>query len=422
MRRAGRLLGRAVLLALCATLVGCAPSSTLSLTATELTAGHDFVERASVDADANVLAPYDFSLELMRRCSDEAAGRSVLVSPLSVLYALAMAQSGAAGETLAQMERATGMGADELVGALQAYLQISGSQDSPVSLANSIWLRDSENLSVEDDFLDACGGSLAAQVFAAPFDDSTVTDVNAWVSDKTHGMIPNVLGHLSDQAQFLLVNALAFEGAWLNPFSRELVTPETFTLEDGTERDVEMMRSLEDTYLEGELATGFAKPYEGGTYRFVGLLPNEGVTVSELLGSLDGEALSDLLVPVENTIVDVGLPKFSLGYDVELSGALRSLGITDAFDASRADFSRMGTSDVGPLFVGGVIHKTFIEVSEEGTRAAATTAVAMDGGAGPTDEEEPELRTVILDRPFVYLIVDARTGTPIFIGTLMSIE
>ena len=401
-------------------LVACQHGS--AMTATELTVGRDFAERASLDADAEALVPYDFSLELLRRCASEAPERSVLVSPLSVLHALAMAETGAAGETLAQMERATGLSVDELTGALQAYLQLSSSYDGPVSLANSVWLRDSEGLNVRDAFLETCGSRLGAQVFSAPFDDSTVSDVNAWVSDKTHGMIPSVLGDLSDQAQFLLVNALAFEGAWLNPFDRSLVSPDTFTCQDGTEQDVSMMHSLEGTYLEGKLARGFAKPYEGGDYLFVGLLPNEGVTVSDLLSSLDGEALRDLLTPVENAIVNVGLPKFTLSYDIRLSKALQSLGVTDALDASRADFSRMGTSDAGTLYIGEVLHKTFIEVGEEGTRAAAATTVVMDGATGPADERDPELHTVILDRPFVYLIVDANTMTPVFTGTLMSAE
>ena len=153
----------------------------------------------------------------------------------------------------------------------------------------------------------------------------------------------------------------------------------------------------------------------------MGLLPNKGVTVAELLEGLDGEGLGALLAPRENTVVRASLPKFTSSYEVELSGALRMLGVTDAFDAGAADFSRMGSSDAGALFIGSVLHKTFIDVDEEGTRAAAATVTAMDGGAAPI-EEEPEVKEVVLDRPFVYLIVDAHTMTPVFIGTFMSAE
>ena len=419
MGRARQLLAPVLLACLLALgIVGC--QQTLSLTATELTASVRPASEASVEM-ADATTTYDFALDLLRESTAEAPSENTLVSPLSVLYALAMAESGADGETLAQMEQATGMSVEELTDALQAYLQLSGSYDGPLSLAISVWMRDSDGLSVEDAFLEACGGKLGAQVFSAPFDDSTVADVNAWISEKTHEMIPEMLSQLPDQAQLLLANALAFEGAWEEPFDSALVTPDTFTREDGVGQDVDMMHSTESSYFENDLATGFAKPYEDHDYRFVGLLPNKGVTVAELLESLDGEGLAELLTPAENTVVRVSLPTFTSGYDVELSSVLRALGVTDAFDAEAADFSRMGSSDAGPLFIGSVLHKTFIEVDEEGTRAAAATVTTMDGAAAPI-EEEPEVKTVVLDRPFVYLIVDAHTMTPVFTGTLMSAE
>lgn len=393
-------------------LAGCAGSS--NLTATELTAGTSPASSGSLEVGEGS-DTYDFALGLLRESADE---KNTLVSPLSVLSALAMAESGASGETLAQMEQATGMGADELTDMLQAYGALAG--DGPLRTANSVWLRDSGGLSVEDDFLVTCGERLGAQVFSAPFDDSTVADVNAWVSEKTDEMIPQMLSQISDSAQVLLVNALAFDGGWEDPFDSALVSPDTFTCEDGTEQDVTMMHSAEDSYLESELATGFVKPYEGYDYAFVGLLPAEGVSVEELLASLDGDALEELLTPVAGAAAEIGLPKFTSSYEAELTDALRSLGMTDAFDATRADFSRMGTSEQGPLYVGSVLHKTFVDVNEEGTRAAAATTVSMDGAAAPGGPIE--YHEVILDRPFVYLIVDLRCDLPVFIGTYMGAE
>ena len=392
-------------------LAGCGGSS---LTATELTAGTRSARAGSLDVDEGSNT-YDIALDLLRESADE---KNALVPPLSVLSALAMAENGADGETLAQMERVTGMGADELTDLLQAYGTLV--DDGPLSVANSIWLRDSDGLSVEDGFLETCGGHLGAQVFSAPFDDSTVADVNAWVSEKTNEMIPEMLNQISNDAQVLLVNALAFEGGWEDPFDSALVSPDTFTCEDGTEQDVTMMHSAEGSYLESELATGFVKPYEGYDYAFVGLLPAEGVSVGELLASLDGDALEELLTPVAGAGAEIGLPKFTASYEAELADALRELGMTDAFDAELADFSRMGSSEQGPLYVGGVLHKTFVDVNEEGTRAAAATTVSMDGAAAPGGPVE--YHEVILDRPFVYLIMDLRCDLPVFVGTYMGAE
>lgn len=392
-------------------LAGCGGSS---LTATELTAGMRPANAASLEVGEGSQT-YDFALDLLR---ENAGEKNALVSPLSVLSALALAENGAGGETLTQMEQATNMEADELTDLLQAYGALT--ENGPLGVANSVWLRDTGGLTVEDDFLATCSERLGAQVFSAPFDDSTVDDVNAWVSEKTDGMIPHMLSQLSDGAQVLLVNALAFEGGWEDPFDSALVSPDTFTCEDGTEQDVQMMHSAEDGYLEGELATGFIKPYEGYDYAFVGLLPAEGVSVDALLASLDDDALEELLTPVEGAAAEVGLPKFTASHEADLTGALRSLGMTDAFDAARADFSRIGSSEQGPLYVGGVLHKTFIDVNEEGTRAAAATTVTMDGGAAPGDPVE--YHEVILDRPFVYLIVDLRCGLPVFVGTYMGTE
>ena len=390
-------------------LAGCGGSG---LTATELTAGTRPASTSAPEVDESS-GTYDFALGLLRQ---SAGSESVLVSPLSVLSALAMAEIGADGETLAQMERVTGMGATELTGLLQAYGALA--DDGPLSVANSIWLRDSDGLTVQDDFLETCGERLGAQVFSAPFDDSTVDDVNAWISEKTHEMIPQMLNQLSDDAQLLLVNALAFEGGWEEPFDSELTSPDTFTCEDGAEQDVTMMHATENDYLESELATGFIKPYEGYDYAFVGLLPAEGTTVDELLASLDGRALEELLTPVTGAGAEIGLPEFTASYETDLTDALQALGMTDAFDPDLADFSRMGASDKGPLSVSGVLHKTFIDVNEEGTRAAAATVIGMDSAAGPGDPIE--YHEVILDRPFVYLIMDLRTGLPVFAGTYMG--
>lgn len=434
MGRLAKALARVALIALCVALAGCAPSS-LGLTATELTAHGDLATDGSpiydtlADPTAEA-AVYDFSARLFRECVRQDSGDNVFVSPLSVLYALALAENGAAGQTLAQLEATTGMSAGQLTDYLNAYARRAAGEDPldtgvsgdalELSLANSVWLRDSEGLVVGDEFLAACGERLGAQAYRAAFDQSTVDDVNAWVSDRTHGMIPELLSQIPASAQLCLINALAFEGTWEEPYDEEgSIEPDVFTTEEGVEQDVRMMRSREQSYLENDLATGFVKPYENYNYAFVGILPNEGVTVGELLESLDGTALCELLTPVEYASVDAGLPMFTSTYQAELSDILRALGVTDAFEAEVADFSPMGESDDGPLYVSQVIHKTYVDVNEEGTRAAAVTSVGMDGASGTPDN--PVVNEVILDRPFVYLIVDQQTMTPVFMGVAESI-
>lgn len=390
-------------------------------TATELTSGRALAEQGSVEPEPASLDTYDFSLDLLRACATEEPDENTLLSPLSVLYALSMVENGASGETLAQIEAATGMSADVLSSTLQSRAVRAADSGSQLSLANSVWLRDSDGLRVSDDYLDACATSLGAQAYAAPFDETTADDINGWVSNHTHDMIPSIVEDIPDEAQLYLVNALAFEAPWQDPYNPAFTEPDTFTCEDGTTQDVDMMLSMERSYLEGEQATGFVRPYEGYEYGFVGLLPNEGVTVSDLLASLDGASLQALLEPRPNTVADVGLPRFTVTYGNELSEELASLGVTDVFDQERADLTRMGTSDNGPLYASAVLHKTFIDVNEEGTSAAATTVVEVGEGAAAQDES-PEVREVVCDRPFVYLIVDYATMTPVFIGTVMSVE
>lgn len=409
----------AVLLGLClvAALTGCtAPAA--DAPAHETSAEEQAaLEELSADEDSSAAAR-DFAARLLSRCVDEDPDRSTLVSPLSTLYALALLENGAEGETLAQLEEATGITCEELTSYLSAYAVLAA--EGPLELANSVWLRDDDGLKVSDDFLEVCEQELGAQAFLEPFDDGTAEAINSWVSEGTHGMIPSIVDHVSESAMLYLVNALAFEGVWEEPYEDAFVQDDTFTCEDGAVKDVQMMLSSEDAYYESDLATGFSRPYEGG-YSFVALLPREGVTAAELVASLDGKTLDELLTPVANTVVDAHLPKFTNTYDNELRDELRALGVEDTFDAARADLTPMGAGPTGPLYVSQVLHRTYIDVNEEGTRAAAATAVApADGGAAPTDE--PEVREVRLDRPFVYLIVDDRTGTPVLLGTYMGTE
>lgn len=422
----------------CEALAPTSPGSAKSSPARELTA--DVAEDSSPSGaydlttvltdDANREAAYGFAVGLLRE-SLTASDGDVLTSPLSALYALALAANGASGQTRSQMEGAFGMTTDVLTDYLAAYSRrlagkplASGLEaDDPLNLksANSVWVRDVEGLQVSKDWLATCRGRLGAQAFAAPFDSSTVEDVNSWVSDKTDGMIPRLMDQVSPDAMVYLVNALAFNDAWDEPFERDATKTADFTCEDGTVLSVPMMRSHEDIYLANEVAEGFVKRYENGDFAFVGVLPREGHTVGDVVASLDGASLASLaLTGVANTEVDIGLPRFTINWEAGLEEQLRALGVTDAFDVDRADFTPMGTTGDGSLFIGGVIQKTYVDVSEEGTRAAAATSVGVSGSSAP-GSEDPEVKTVILNRPFIYLIVDWQYGTPLFAGVAQRV-
>ena len=344
-----------------------------------------------------------------------AEGENPLLSPLSILYALAMTENGAAGETLAEMETLLGRPVEELNAALGAYLagKSEGIQGT-LHLANGIWLREREDFTVEPDFLQVNADCYQAGIYAAPFTDATLRDINAFVKEHTDGMIDGILSELPPDAVMVLVNALAFQAEWLDQYEDYQVQDWDFTLADGSVTPVSLMRDTEHRYLETENATGFLKPYQGGRYAFLALLPNQGVTVAELLSSLTPSGLRDLAANPQSCEVRTGLPKFELSCNADLTGLLAQLGMESAFDPQTADFSCLGAVEGENLFLGQVLHRTFISVGEKGTRAGAATSVIMNATSAMPVEQPKE---VILDRPFLYAIWDVEAGMPIFLGT-----
>ena len=372
------------------------------------------------DMDAGAAAAADFGVRLFKTGMEE--GENTLISPLSVLYALAMTANGADGETLAQMEQVLGMDVNNLNSYMFAYLDLlPETKDYKMSLANSIWFKDDPNFAVEQSFLQTNADYYGAGAYKAVFDEGTRNDINNWVKEHTDGMIPEIIDEIPDEAIMYLVNALAFDAKWADEYEEHQIREGRFTLEDGTRQDVDMMHSEEHAYLEDDLATGFIKYYKDRKYAFVAMLPNDGVTVSQYVDSLTGEHLRDLLNNPEDLTVFASIPKFETEYDIEMSEVLQEMGMTDAFDWQVADFSKLGTYNVDGMniCINRVLHKTFISVSEQGTRAGAATAVEMvaEGAA-----EIIEYKEVVLDRPFVYMLIDCETNLPFFIGTMMNVN
>ena len=381
---------------------GVTPNSVTALT--DLSSG-------SVDAT-------DFAIRLFKQTNED--GKNTLISPLSVLCALAMTANGAEGETREQMEAVLGMSVEELNLYLYSYINaLPQGEKYKLSVANSIWFTDDDRFTVNQDFLQTNADYYGADIYKTPFDKQTLKDINNWVKNETDNMIPKVLEDIPDAAIMYLINALAFEAEWTEIYEKNQVRDKTFTKEDGTKQDVELMYSTEGKYLEDENATGFVKYYKERKYAFVALLPNEGVTVSEYINSLDGESLAAMLANAESRSVETAIPKFETEYDREMSDILEAMGMIDAFNVTLANFNSIGDSTEGSIYISKVIHKTYIQVGEKGTKAGAVTAIEMnDGSAGPPDE----VKQVYLDRPFVYMLIDCETNTPFFIGTVMDVD
>ncbi|MGN1409360.1 MAG: serpin family protein [Eubacteriales bacterium] len=365
-----------------------------------------------VSHDADSVAVTDFSLRLFNSAYE--GGENTLLSPLSVMYAFGLVTLGAGGETLSQIEDVLGFERDELSANLNAIRQsLKNSEHEKTALAESVWFKNF-GFTANEDFLKSCSENYLAEIFTAPFDSSTKDDINSWVEDNTFGMIKNVLDEIPDDAVMYLINTLAFDCEWAEKYSEYSVSSGEFTDGDGTLRDVEFMSSEENHYLEGDNYTGFIKYYANHNYGFAALLPNDGVTVGELISSLDASELNEKLSsPDVIFAVYTKTPKFSYDYGIELSDVLKSMGMTDAFDSKLADLTGLGEAD-GNIYLSRVIHKTFIEVAESGTRAGAATVIeAVEECA----METPEIKYVTLDRPFLFIIFETENSTPLFIGT-----
>lgn len=360
----------------------------------------------------------DFAVRLFK--ASEESGKNTLISPLSVMCALAMTANGAEGQTLAQMEAVLGMSAEDLNLYLYSFMQNLPQGDKyKLNLANSIWFTEDELFTVNKDFLQTNADYYGAGIYKAPFNNQTRKDINNWVKDKTDGMIPEILDRISSDAVMYLVNALAFDAEWLEIYEKSQVRSGVFTKEDGSKQTVDFMYATESCYFEDENATGFMKYYKGGKYAFVAMLPNKGVSVSEYITSLDGQSLSEMLSKPQYVTVETAIPKFETEYDIEMSEILMEMGMTDAFDVYNANFSSLGTYSENNIYIGRVLHKTFISVGEKGTRAGAATIIEADCGSAMPPED---IKEVYLDRPFVYMLIDCENKIPFFIGTMMDVD
>ena len=387
-----------------------------------------------------------FSADLLRQIqgAEEDKNKNLLISPVSVSLALGMTMNGAKGETLEEMQKV--LGSDLTAEKLNQYyagwsyqllqpnlitvwdcdevgnMKRVDVESTPITLANAIWFRDDERMiHVPDLFLQTTADYYKAGAFKAPFDDTTVADINGWCDENTHHMIPSVIDYLPEDAVMVLANALTFEDMWAEQYEDYQVRDDIFNAANGTKRDVEMMSGSEGIYLNDGQATGFVKYYRDPRYSFAAVLPNEGVSLDEYIASLDGEKLQNLLNTKEYCEVNTKMPKFEFDYELNMNDTLKALGMPTAFLPGIADFTGLNDLEGMPTWIGKVIHKTHIDLSESGTKAAAVTAVIMEAGCA-IEPDKPEPKEVTLDRPFLFMIVDNTTELPIFIGTVKDIQ
>ena len=376
----------------------------------------DGIEKENVSyslTEKGINAASEFAFNLLRESNNE--GTNILISPLSALSALAMTMNGAEGTTLKEMEDTFGIERDALNTFMASYQNILTSGEGyKLNLANSIWFNNS-GFTVNPDFLKKNASYYGADIYTAPFTDETLTDINSLVNEKTDGMIPSILESInSKESMMILLNALSFDALWREPYWENDVEDGSFYLENGDKITAAFLLGSENSYIENGLAEGFIKPYKDGKYAFAALLPKEGVKLDDLVFSLSGEEVRNMLKNPQKCIVNTKMPKFEVSYKIELQDILKSMGMETLFDESKADLSSLGTTDTN-LYADKVVHKTYISLGEQGTKAGAATAVAIDKALGMLDIEVKEVN---LNRPFLYMIFDTETGIPFFVGTM----
>ena len=361
----------------------------------------------------------ELALSLLKLECVKTPGGNVILSPLSIRRALAMAANGADGQAKTALETLLGMDAGQLNAQLGEYL---AREDDTLSIANSMWFSQEMESYVNQEFKDTLAESYRAEEGAfAPYSQRDAGIINAWVKDRTHGKVDSIVtpDALTPETLALLINALYFNGQWADPFEDYQVSKEKFHAPGG-DQDGELMAQRLGTYFETDAATGFAKSYRDG-YEFVGILPKaEGAVDHTDLAGLDLEAF--LASRTGAYDVDVKLPKFELDYSTSLVDTLTGLGLGSLFgkgslnglltDAAKAAGNEAHVSDV--------LHKTYMKMYEEGTEAAAVTAVIVECTSAAIPVER-EVKQVFLDRPFAFLIRDTRSGQTVFCGVINNI-
>ncbi|MDR2563427.1 MAG: serpin family protein [Prevotellaceae bacterium] len=360
-----------------------------------------------------------FAFDLFKRLYSPEELSNTFVSPLSVSMALSMTLNGAAGETRREMESAlkvdgfTAAEINEYCKTLrEALLQVDPS--TRFSIANSIWTR--RGFAVEQTFKNLNRESFAAEIKEADFDNpATLTQINKWCADNTGNKIPAILEAINPDAVMYLINAVYFKAIWKSKFDKQRTLDGVFKGEDGGNQNVKMMRQMQQFgYNSDETAAWITMPYGNGAFSMTVILPHEGKTLNQLVDGLDNQSFK--IDDAGLAEVNLQLPRFKTECEYRLEDVLPEMGMRLAF-TDKADFS--GINQNAEIFISKVIHKTFASIDEEGSEAAAVTAVEMGlTSAGPNDSQPVDF---IVNKPFIFMIRENSTGVILFMGAMKKI-
>jgi serine protease inhibitor len=372
-------------------------------------------------AEKNLLqSDNKFGFKLFQEVVSEEKDKNVFISPLSVSMALGMTYNGADGSTKEAMQKTlelNGLTLQEVNESYQNLMKLFSELDPDVlfQIANSIWYR--QGWTFEKEFIQLNKTYFNSQVRGLDFGDPHSADViNNWVSENTKGKITSIINPPIDPSMVMfLINAIYFKGTWTYQFDKTATREWPFLLPDNSTKPCQMMGiKSKFPYHEDDYFQAVSLPYGKGDYSMVVFLPKWGKNIDSLIAALNQGNFDKWWSEFHSDSGKVCLPKFTLEYELKLNDALKALGMSMAFDPDQADFSKMFQGK--GLFISEVKHKTFVEVNEEGTEAAAVTSVGIALSAYPP----PLPFEMVVDRPFVFLIRENLSGTILFMGKIVE--
>lgn len=353
-----------------------------------------------------------FALNLMRT---QTGMDSKVISPLSVAYLMGMLANGANGDTQKEIMAALGMKDMSLQTLNEAYEAIIKTashldQQTTINIANCIAAN--KNVSLKADYAKAMGDMYKADVASLDFmSPKALQHINGWCAKQTEGMIPKIVDNLDPNTTAVLMNAIYFNGTWKKEFDKSETKEENFR---GYTRDIKRVQMMHnEVKLQYAERDGFAAvnlPYGNEAYMMTVILPNEGKSTTDIFNSLDTKQLDELRRGMENCIVDLKLPRFSTTTNTNLNGPIAQLGAPSIFQAGKADFSNMSNTSMA---LSAMFQKAKIEVTEEGTKAAAVTAGIM---MTSMIHSKPRHVNFHANRPFIYMITERNSGAILFMG------
>lgn len=367
----------------------------------------------------------DFAFELYEHIAQTKEG-NVFFSPFSISTALAMTYAGAAGSTADEMGKVLHFPGNEPAfhqgyGAYLKALETAAAEHIELRIANRLWAEQDYVLKPEYLALnaEAYGSALEKMDFRYQHEASRI-QINDWVADKTEDRIRDLIPEnvIDPTTRLVLTNAIYFKGAWRDEFDEKLTRDRDFFLTDGsTQQKPFMHRRGQMNYLEQSGYQAIRLPYEGEQHSMVVLLPQKNQAIADIESQLNADFL-ERIFRSGSSDVNLALPKFKMTIPISLKNHLQALGMKEAFQPG-ANFSAMSPSN--DLAISEVIHKAFIEIDEQGTEAAAATAVVMMETSSAYEEPRRPI-IFVADRPFLFYIVDNATRSILFMGRVMEIE